>query len=491
MQKEMSNTAFQVEERLKKLEREQPLVSRLGEILRKRRVRAVDLLAEWDTGGSGTITRSEFRVKVRQLIDSDEGTDATSDAEVDTLFDSLLANAGPSAVDLPLSALKPAIKHMVEAAAAAEAEKAQLVQSAAEHRRLSAQAKQAITVVQEAQEEEARLAAMVTKQPLMVRLSVAISEWAPEVLIRRWDSNGDGALSRMEFRRNVLKLKLGDATYKEIDELFDALDNGSGEMDLAELKPALARLQKRGADAAGVATSFTDLALQLKETTLETKERAKAMLSATEAAGAAEAAVVKAKESRPLEVRLGEVLLKAHTKASDVMREWDADLNGTLDKPEFRAFVRRALDLPREEAATIDALYDSLVEGQSTLTVARLRPALKRLVDMATSAQAETAALAKSAAQLKKQSREREKACADAAAAAKVMLASAVEQANAQAAVPTDVGTPKGDQGRRGGRGKGGGGGGGRGTAPAARRKPSSRTPIATPLAGATPREVD
>ena len=239
-------------------------------------------------------------------------------------------------------------------------------------------------------------------------------------------------------------------------------------MDLAELKPALARLQKTSADAAGAASSFTDLAQQLKETTLETKERAKAMLSATEAAGAAEAAVVKAKQSQPLEVRLGEVLLKSHTKASEVMREWDADLNGTLDKPEFRAFVRRALDLPREDAATIDALYDSLVEGGSTLTVARLRPALKRLADTATSAQAEAAALAKSAAQLKKESREREKECADAAAAAKAMLTSAVEQANAQAAATQEAVTPKGEQGRRTGRGRGAGTGGGGGRRPRA-----------------------
>ena len=35
-----------------------------------------------------------------------------------------------------------------------------------------------------------------------------------------------------------------EATEAEIDELFDRLDNGSGEMDVAELKPALAKLQR-------------------------------------------------------------------------------------------------------------------------------------------------------------------------------------------------------------------------------------------------------
>ena len=56
----------------------------------------------------------------------------------------------------------------------------------------------------------------------------------------------------MEFRTHVRAMNL-QASYKEIDDLFDELDNGSGDMDLAELKPALSKLQHAAAKAAGAA----------------------------------------------------------------------------------------------------------------------------------------------------------------------------------------------------------------------------------------------
>eukprot|EP00966_Prymnesium_polylepis_P052261 1210300-Prymnesium_polylepis.1 len=175
-QKQLSNEAFQVEVRLRKLEQEQPVMVKLGVALRKKRVRAVDLLKAWDTGGSGTITRVEFRAHVREMIDAEEG----SDEEVNALFESLLSHGSPAAGELDLNALKPAVKHMLEAAAAAEVERAAVADSAAEHRRRSVQAKTALTVVQASIDQETRLASLVSKQPLFVRLGVAISDWAPE-----------------------------------------------------------------------------------------------------------------------------------------------------------------------------------------------------------------------------------------------------------------------------------------------------------------------
>ena len=73
---------------------------------------------------------------------------------------------------------------------------------------------------------EASLCQM-THQPLQVRLGAAVNEIPAEELIRLWDTNGDGELSRMEFRTHVARLDLG-ASYKEIDVLFELLDNGTG-----------------------------------------------------------------------------------------------------------------------------------------------------------------------------------------------------------------------------------------------------------------------
>lgn len=65
-----------------------------------------------------------------------------------------------------------------------------------------------------------------------------------EDLMKEWDRNRDGDISKQEFRLHVKKLGL-DAGTTEIDALYDSLDlDGSGSLDTDEMKEALRKMQE-------------------------------------------------------------------------------------------------------------------------------------------------------------------------------------------------------------------------------------------------------
>lgn len=64
-----------------------------------------------------------------------------------------------------------------------------------------------------------------------------------EDLMKEWDRNRDGDISKQEFRLHVKKLGLDTNTAK-IDALYDSLDlDGSGSLDTEEMKEALRKMQ--------------------------------------------------------------------------------------------------------------------------------------------------------------------------------------------------------------------------------------------------------
>jgi hypothetical protein len=75
------------------------------------------------------------------------------------------------------------------------------------------------------------------------QIRLFMSEHAAKIidLFREWDLDGDGRVTKAEFRKAAPKIGL-DVPVEQIDELFDSFDpSGDGEIEYSELKKALAR----------------------------------------------------------------------------------------------------------------------------------------------------------------------------------------------------------------------------------------------------------
>jgi len=84
------------------------------------------------------------------------------------------------------------------------------------------------------------------EKPLVVRLGDELTRKniKPGLLLRKWDSNGNGVVEYEEFRTNIRELGL-HATDEEIAKLFGMLDDdGSGALELSEIKPVLRKLHE-------------------------------------------------------------------------------------------------------------------------------------------------------------------------------------------------------------------------------------------------------
>ena len=78
-------------------------------------------------------------------------------------------------------------------------------------------------------------------RPVAEQLREALSKNAGRVidLFREWDQDGDGNVSKKEFRKAMPKLGF-DVPAKDVDVLFDSFDpDGSGSIDFTELKKML------------------------------------------------------------------------------------------------------------------------------------------------------------------------------------------------------------------------------------------------------------
>ena len=117
------------------------------------------------------------------------------------------------------------------------------------------------------------------KKSLALKLGIALANETKSVpdLIREWDSNKDGEINKVELRqvvRNKLKIQ---AENKEIDALFDKLDDDKGgSLDLKEIQKAMGVFKKQW-------RSFQEMQEQKAQRAEEIRGEAKVVQAAAEA----------------------------------------------------------------------------------------------------------------------------------------------------------------------------------------------------------------
>ena len=143
-------------------------------------------------------------------------------------------------------------------------------------------------------------------------------------IIRDWDKNGDGDISKIEFRQCVTgrdTKSLGMmAQNKDIDAFFATMDSdGGGSLQLTELKPALKKLQEQSQNADATAAKMRQNAEALLQKAVEIKQLA----AETKAVEDEEAKLRDMQEGQSAESKLGAVILKRNMNLGELITKWD------------------------------------------------------------------------------------------------------------------------------------------------------------------------
>lgn len=234
----------------------------------------------------------------------------------------------------------------------------------------------AIELLQQAANEEAQAH---VKTPLSVQLGSVLQSRKIVIsdLMREWDPNADGEISRMEFRQNLRKL-LDEPVASEIDALFISLDiDKSGALDVNEIKIALKRLQNEASNAMESANAAIARADALKEKAAHAKAVAELTAELENAS-----VMLDRMNSKTVGTQIGAITTKKGMKAVDIVKQWDASDDGEIDKNEFRNNVLRLGVVATR--AEVDSFFDSLdIDGGGALDTEEIRRMLKKVQDEA------------------------------------------------------------------------------------------------------------
>ena len=209
-------------------------------------------------------------------------------------------------------------------------------------------------------------------QVLMDKMDAGIKEGA-QAFFRELDANGDGTVTRIEFKQMMRKLGLvGDgAQYspKSVDALFSELDeDGGGELDLTEITAALKKLkakanrvQKREAEAKADAEYW--------------RGRAEDARAAAKLVGEQEDLAKQLHECRTApaaDIRLANLLAKKQVKPADLVDKMDNNKDGKIDQKEWVAGLRAlGIDASPEE---LSQLFNQLdVNNSGTLEIDEIK----------------------------------------------------------------------------------------------------------------------
>ena len=216
-----------------------------------------------------------------------------------------------------------------------------------------------------------------SRESLHVALGTRLMEKADkkggQAFFRELDVNGDGSVTRIEFKQMMRKLGLlGEGSSfdaKAVDDLFSELDaDGGGELDLGEILAALKKLKARV------------LAVERQEAVAQAEAdnwRARAEQTRRAAERVAEKEVI-ASELHELrfnpsvEWRLATLLSKAQLKPAEVLTKFDGNIDGKIDQGEFaKGFLSLRIDATVEELHELHGKLDTVRRHARALSRSR------------------------------------------------------------------------------------------------------------------------
>eukprot|EP00964_Phaeocystis_antarctica_P035246 scaffold20132_cov48-Phaeocystis_antarctica.AAC.1 len=356
----------------------------LKEGLSKSSVRVIELFKEWDTDGNGKVSKKEFGKAMRLL-----GFNVPA-SDINALFDEWDPDgSGVLSMEELAKELKGQSKSQV-AEAQAEAAKAgdRLKERAAK------EAKDKMLLKGFDIDEDSDLSVADQLKEGLMKSGLRVIE-----LFKEWDTDGDGIVSKEEFRKAMGLLGFSAST-EDIDALFDSWDpDGSGMLSMDELAKELKVKRPSGPSAEQVAEQKA-MADKVAARRKVAKDK-KPPLTAAEAEAEAEKKKKQARlketqwkkakdkmllkgfdvdEDSELSVadQLKEGLSKSSVRVIELFKEWDTDGDNKVSKKEFRkAMGLLGFSVPTKD---IDALFDSWdPDGSGELTLAELAKELKQV----------------------------------------------------------------------------------------------------------------
>lgn len=271
---------------------------------------------------------------------------------------------------------------------------------------------------------------------IAARLGNALAETKLSVkdVLREWDPNGDGSISKMEFRVDVRKMLGNDVDVREVDSLFEELDSDkSGAIDINELKVALTQLKEAASGAIRSEQLKVAAAKEHRERAAQAQEVAEATALVEQTADE----ISTLRDSRSISAQFFRAMQKKNLKAgssadmlnkiessqaeinlkefkrlvtsmgvestqqelSELFTSLDADGGGTLDKEEMNAWLTQTLEEAEETKQQVQRLALTLVGALKTMK--SLQAGWKKLI------RADEEAAAKEAERLAQEEEER------------------------------------------------------------------------------------
>eukprot|EP00928_Gymnodinium_smaydae_P083223 TRINITY_DN6646_c0_g3_i1.p1 TRINITY_DN6646_c0_g3~~TRINITY_DN6646_c0_g3_i1.p1 ORF type:complete len:2452 (-),score=696.63 TRINITY_DN6646_c0_g3_i1:107-7033(-) len=191
-------------------------------------------------------------------------------------------------------------------------------------------------------------------------------------MFKKWDEDGDGTVTKKEFRMGMRAFGLEDSTREQLDELFASFDkDGGGTIDFKELDKAIdytANVQLKPKLLPG--------AVEIQDST-----KNKIALRGSLKEQSSVRHVLRADDEVPVRAQLREYLDTNLIRVLDLFRKWDDNGDGFVSKKEFlRALMGLGLDAPAEEVSSLFDEFD--VDGSGRIEYEEMDRLLRKGQDI-------------------------------------------------------------------------------------------------------------